>query len=283
MKLLVPNADDFGLDPAINTAIAQTHTAGILTSASLLIGAAHTDPAIEFARDNPALGVGVHLCLVDGQPVASPDKVAGLIGRTGTLPPNPLALSALLALGRGVELAVEVELRAQIEKFLATGLRPTHLDTHQHTHLLPSVQRIMARLAREYDIAWVRGPVEPLRLSLRCDCHHKTRTLARWSVFGTLGARCARRLRQFGLRTTNRSVGVLNAGQLTEEFLLAYLPLLPDGVAEFVFHPATEPLESGYQQTGELQALCSPRVRELLERSAIQLVNFQELAMMREL
>jgi hopanoid biosynthesis associated protein HpnK len=279
MKLLVTNADDFGLDPAINAAIAQAHTAGILTSASLLIGAAHVGPAIEFARAHPALGVGVHLCLVDGRPVAPRDKVAGLIDDTGALPPNPFALSVRLARRRDAEAAVETELRAQMEKFLVAGLQPTHLDTHQHTHIHPRVLHIVARLARAYGIAWVRGPVEPLWPSLQCDAHQRVRTVARWSVFGSFGARCARRLRQSGLRTADRAVGVLNAGQLSEEFLLDYLPRLADGVTEFVFHPATEHLrccQPGYLHTGELQALCSPRVRQLAEDLGIAPLNFRQ-------
>jgi predicted glycoside hydrolase/deacetylase ChbG (UPF0249 family) len=198
MKLLVPNADDFGLAPAINAAVAQAHTTGILTSVSLLIGAEHAEEAVEFSRSHPSLGVGLHLCLVDGRPVAPAGRIAALTDPTGTLPPNPFALSARLARRPEAKAAVEAELRAQIEKFLATGLRPTHLDTHQHAHLHPSVLRIVARLAREYDIVWVRGPVEPLRLSLRGDGHRKTRTFARWSVFGTFGA----------LRTASPATGI---------------------------------------------------------------------------
>ena len=271
------------MDPAINAAVAQAHTAGILTSASLLIGAAHAEEAADFARRHPSLGVGVHLCLVDGRPVAPPGKITALTADANALPPNPLALSVRLACCRGAVAAVETELRAQLEKFLATGLRPTHADTHQHTHVHPQVLRIVARLAHEYAIPWVRGPVEPLWSSWQCDGRHPLRTLARWSVFGTCGARSARRLRQRRLRTADRAVGVLNSGQLSEAFLLAYLPRLTDGVTEFIFHPATGAIHvagrcpPGYDPVGELHALCSPHVRTLVAGLSIRLVNFREL------
>ena len=284
MKLLVTNADDFGLDPAINAAVVQAHTAGILTSASLLIGAPHADQAVEFARAHPSLRVGVHLCLVDGWPVAPRAEIAALTDAAGTLPQSPFVLSVRLACRPHAEVAVETELRAQMQKFLATGLQPTHVDTHQHTHLHPRVLRIVARLAREHAIPWVRWPVEPLWPSLRCDGRHVTRTLARWLIFGMFGAGVGQVLRQQGLRSAGRAVGVLNPGQLTEEFLLAYLPRLADEVTEIFFHPAVlennqlRSYQPGYQHASELRALCSPRVRDLVRKLGVRLVNFRGLS-----
>jgi predicted glycoside hydrolase/deacetylase ChbG (UPF0249 family) len=234
VKLLVTNADDFGLDPAINAAVAQAHTHGILTSASLMIRAPHAAEAVALARAYPGLGVGLHLCL----PVRS--------------------------------------WRGQLEAFLQTGLRPTHLDTHQHVHLLPGLLEKVARLAAENGIGYVRAPVEPLTM-LPGDM---ARTLARGAVFGTLGRWCRWRLRRRGLRTADRTVGVLNAGRLTEEYLLAYTPRLPVGVTEVVFHPATATLaagQRGYRNAEELAALCGTRWRAALAAHGVRLTNFREL------
>jgi hypothetical protein len=106
------------------------------------------------------------------------------------------------------------------------------------------------------------------------------RKLARWLVFGTLGARSKRALRSRGLRTADRSIGVLDAGHVTEPFLTAYLPSLPAGLTEIFLHPATaasptlSTTQHGYENVKELEALCSPRVRALIEQSGIQLANF---------
>lgn len=237
MKLLVTNADDFGFDPAINAAVAQAHTHGILTSASLMINAPHAAEAIAFARAHPGLGVGLHLCL----PSAS--------------------------------------WRGQLEAFLRTGLTPTHLDTHQHVHLLPGLMEKMAGLANEFGIRFVRAPMEPLT-RLPGDM---ARTLARGAVFGTLGRWCRYRLRSRGLRTADQTVGVLNAGRLTEDFLVAYTPRLPDGVTEVVFHPATAvtpalaACQRGYRNAEELAALCGTRWRAALAAHGVRLTNFREL------
>lgn len=284
MKFLVVNADDFGLDPAVNAAVAQAHTEGILTSASLLVGAPHAQEAVEFAKTHPSLGVGIHLCLVKGRAIAPLAEVAALTDADGNLPDSPFQLSVRLASGNGIELAIETELRAQITRFLKTGLRPTHLDTHLHTHIHPLVLKIVAKLAREYGISCVRAPVEPLWPALRCDRQRLPRKLARWMVFAPFGGRSKRELRRLGLRTADRSVGVLDPGHVTESFLTGYLPLLPDGLTEIFLHPALQTTGGGdrmqrdYENTAELAALCSPQVRELTHHLGIRLTNFRELS-----
>ncbi len=283
-RLLVINADDFGLDPGINAAVAQAHRQGILTSASLIITAPHAAEAIEFARSHPRLGTGLHLCLVDGRPAAPPEQMNGLLDSRGQLPSGPLGLSAKLSFGRrSIKQAIENEVVAQIEQFLATGLRPTHLDTHMHVHLDPRVLKIIVKVAREYNINFVRSPVESLGCSLRSQRRGWARTLLRWMVFATLGRGSSRRLRRLGVRTTDRAVGVLNPGQLTEDFLAAYLRRLPGGLTEMLFHPAMETSaalkerQPHYRHLGELQALCSPQLRQLIEAADINLTNFREI------
>lgn len=270
MKHLVFNADDFGLDPAVNAAIARAHTAGSLTSASLLITAPHAAAAVAFAKAHPRLGVGIHLCLVQGTATdGSP------------LPASPFALSAQLTLSCRYRAFIAAELRTQVERFLATGLKPTHLDTHQHTHIDPRVQRLVAQLAREYGITFVRAPIEPLMPSLRCSRQRLFRKLARALVFATVGAQTKRALRRVGLRTADRAVGVLDPGHVTEPFVSAYLESLPEGLTEIFFHPAASapvPLRPGqtdYENAAELETLCSPSLRQKIDRLGICLTNFQ--------
>ena len=81
MKQLVVNADDFGSDPGVNAAVLRAHTAGILTSASLMIAAPHAAEAVALAKAHPGLGIGVHLCIVQNRaaapaaPAAPPEDV----------------------------------------------------------------------------------------------------------------------------------------------------------------------------------------------------------------
>jgi hopanoid biosynthesis associated protein HpnK len=285
VKLLVVNADDFGLDPAVNAAIAKAHKNGLLTSASLLIAAPHAAAAIEFARSHPNLGVGLHLCLVDGRAAALPDKIPSLATADGQLPPSPFALSARFLSHPRLDADIETELRTQISQFMATGLRPTHFDTHQHTHLHPRVLKIVMRLAREHGVNFIRAPVEPLLPSIRCNRQRLPRKLVRWAIFAALGSRTKRQLQRENFRTVDRAVGVLDPGHLREEFLASYLRRLPDGLTEMFFHPADRPadplveMQRGYEHAAELRALYSPRLRQLINDSGIRLTNFRELAL----
>jgi hopanoid biosynthesis associated protein HpnK len=285
VKLLVVNADDFGFDPAVNAAITKAHTDGLLTSASLLVAAPYAAEAIEFARSHPKLAVGLHLCLVDGRSAALPDKIPSLATPAGELPPSPFALSVRLSSNKQLDMDIEIELRAQISRFMATGLRPTHFDTHQHTHLHPRVLKVVIRLAREHGVTFIRAPVEPLLPAIRCNRQRLPRKLVRWTIFATLGSWTKRQLKRKGFRTVDRAVGVLDPGHLTEEFLAPYLRRLPDGVTEIFFHPADRPAEPllqmqrGYEHAAELQALCSPRLRQIINDSGIRLTNFRELAL----
>jgi len=277
MKLVVLNADDFGLDPAINAAVARAHTDGLLTSASLVIGAAHAAEAVEFARRHPGLGVGIHLVLVDELPKDSPWRVPSLACANGSLSTGPLALSVALSFSRAAERAVASEVRAQIERFLATGLKPTHLDAHMHAHLHPRALRIVANMAGEYRICYVRAPVEPLRCA-------GIKGLARWGIFAAGGRYARRRLRRLGVDTADRCIGVVGPGQLTEPLLSRCLSELPDGLTEVFFHPATETSpqlarrQPGFRHAEELQALLSPQLRQIIDSHDIRLTNFRELS-----
>ena len=142
MRLLIPNADDFGFTRDVNEGIIEAHRNGILTATTIMATGSAFHHAVELARENPELDVGVHLVLV---------------GSAG-FPPNLLQLP--LSLGR---MRIYDELVLQVRKVVDAGLQPTHLDTHKHTHLLPPVFNAVLRIADEFHIPWVRRRFGPVR------------------------------------------------------------------------------------------------------------------------
>ena len=142
MRYLIPNADDFGFTRDVNQGIVQAHRQGILTATTLMATGAAFDHAVQLARENPELDIGVHLVLV-GSP-----------GFPATLP------GLLISLGR---IRIYDEFVRQVRKVVDAGLQPTHLDTHKHTHLLPQVFNAVARIAEEFHIPWVRRRFGPFR------------------------------------------------------------------------------------------------------------------------
>ena len=138
-KRLVVNADDFGFTPDVNAGILEAFERGIVRSTTLMANGAAFDDAVRLARQNPGLDVGCHLTL---------------IGRPGL----PSSLPALLRALVRRRLPVYAELAGQVRRVLDAGIRPTHLDTHKHTHLLPPVLGLVCRIAQEFAIPWVRKP-----------------------------------------------------------------------------------------------------------------------------
>ncbi|HEX6641697.1 MAG TPA: ChbG/HpnK family deacetylase [Thermoanaerobaculia bacterium] len=243
-RTLIVTADDVGLHPGMTAGAIRAHREGIVTACSIVANGAAFDDAIAQLRDVPALEVGVHLTLVEERPLTAirfPKKYTSFV---------PLYLARAISIA-----AIERELRAQIERVLATGLRVTHLNGHQHLHLLPRIFDVVRKLAKEYRIGYVRivddrgGAARPL--SMR--------------ALSALG----RRARTVGL-TNDRTVGVAIAGHLDDA-----LPLLEhvEGITELVTHPGlgVSGYAWGYDWDRETRALCDPRLREEISKRGIYL------------
>ena len=244
---LIATADDVGLHPGMTEGAIRAHRQGILTACSIVANGRAFDDAVARLKDAPSLEVGVHLTLVEEQPLTSirfPKKYTSFV---------PLYL--LRAIGMA---AIERELRAQIEKVLSTGLKVTHLNGHQHLHVLPRIFEVTAKLAREYGIGYVR---------IVDDRGGKARGAA-MAALSCLG----RRARKPGL-TNDHTIGVAAAGHLDD---IAPLFEHVEGVTELVTHPGIN--VTGYEHWGyawdaETRALCDPRLREVLAQRGIELIG----------
>ncbi|MBV6430132.1 MAG: Chitooligosaccharide deacetylase ChbG [Bryobacteraceae bacterium] len=267
-KLLIVNADDFGFTRDVNEGIVHAHTHGILTAATLMANGGAFDHAVELAKRHPSLDIGCHLVLVGGRSPLPPHK------------PYPKDLKALLAAIVKRQLAVERELAAQIEKILAAGVKPTHLDTHKHTHLLPPVLETVARLSHRYGIPWVRRPFDyPMSAA---GVPLARRLLSR--SLEVLRRRFHRALSSRGCRTTDHFAGFQLTGHFDARELVALLEQLPPGSTEFMTHPGFctgELLSSRTRlkesRRRELDALTAEETREAVKRLGIRLVCYRDL------
>jgi predicted glycoside hydrolase/deacetylase ChbG (UPF0249 family) len=255
LRRLIINADDFGFTRDVNAGIVHAHLAGVLTSTTMMANGAAFDDAVRLARETPTLDIGAHLVLVQGRSV--------LDGRP--LPRSPHQLLPLLA-RRGLN--VYGELKAQIEKILATGIKLSHLDSHKHTHLVPSVFRTVVKLADEFGIRWVRLPLDS--------------TVRFGKLWCAAGNRFYRRsANSKSVNLTDHFLGFHLTGSLTEETLAQALTKLEEGTTEFMCHPGY--LGDELKQAGtrlkesrlhELEALTAPRIRRLISEQTIELRPF---------
>ncbi|MGL5021230.1 MAG: carbohydrate deacetylase [Mycoplasmatales bacterium] len=154
MRKLIVNCDDFGISRGCNYGIQDLYRAGVLTSTTMLVNGPEIDHAVEISKQNPELGVGLHMCLTMFKPCTNLDIICDKNGE----------------MNRKVEfydgLVIDTDLiynewKAQIERFIfLMGKKPTHLDSHHHIHEIEYIRPVAIKLANEYDL--------PIR-SLECN------------------------------------------------------------------------------------------------------------------
>ena len=271
-RLLVVNADDFGFTRDVNQGILEAHTGGILTATTLMANGSAFADAVRLAREHPSLDIGCHLVLIGGNSLLDPSRA---------LPRGVRELLAALAAGR---LRVYEELVAQVRRILDSGLAPTHLDTHKHTHLAPPVLDAVTRIAEQFRIPWVRRPFDVPLTAARAAAPFLTKTTSRGLRFLRRGFE--RALARRGCRATDHFAGFQLTGRLRTAELIALLRALPDGVTEFMCHPGRcgeELLAAStrlkHSREEELVALTAPDTRRAIGETGILLVNYRDLGL----
>jgi hopanoid biosynthesis associated protein HpnK len=276
MKVIL-GADDFGSTTDVNAAVQAAHLQGVLTSASLMVTGEAAAEAVSMAREMPDLAVGLHLVVADGPAALAPDRIPHLVDSDGWFPRDPLQIGMRYAFSRAARQELAAEIRAQFERFAATGLSLSHVDGHQHMHLHPVVFDLLLPLAEAYGARGLRLPRDNLRLALA----HSRRAAGRkvlWAlVFGLLNAWCARRLQGHKLIVADRVYGLLQTGQMHEAYVVDLIRHLGVPTAEIYFHPITAPGGDSLDPA-DLQALLSPAVRQAIEARGISRTTYPALA-----
>ena len=278
--LLVVNADDLGMSSGINSAIFEAHDEGIVTSTSLMAAGEAFDEAVLGVRARPRLGCGVHLVLHEERHLAPVERVPHLAQPDGRMRPLGPTVRALLS-GKIPEEEIEAEYGAQIERVLAAGIRPTHLDSHCHLHGFARAGRVLHRLGKKHGIPWARRPevsgLEDFRGS----------PVSRYPVAILISA--SHRRTRAGipdrLRMPDRFLGLVRSGAIDEAWVERAIAGIRGGeISELMVHPGdgsgppdADPDHGPAARARELAAVLSPRVRALIERRGVRLVSYAEL------
>jgi chitin disaccharide deacetylase len=269
LKRLVVNADDFGYARDVNAGIVEAHRNGILTATTLMANGAAFDDAVELARSTPEMDVGCHLVLVGGR---------SLLAGQRPFPKNVPELLKRLALR---QISPYDELRAQVERIIAAGIRPTHLDTHKHTHIAFPVLDAVARLGEEFGIVWVRRPFD-FPLSGSGSVPWSKRMVS--GSLQVLRSRFHSKLARHGCKTTDYFAGFQLTGYLNADELAGLIRSLPEGTTEFMCHPGycTDELRAcrtrlKESRERELAALTAQSVKSALVQAGVRLTRYRDL------
>jgi len=228
-RMLIVNADDLGLSEGVNAGIVAAHERGIVTSASLMVHQAAASKAARLARQHPTLGIGLHIDIGQWDYESGEWRLA-----YERCSPQD-------------EVAVEAECRWQLAVFRELlGHDPTHLDSHQHTHMEEPVASVAQGLAEELGV--------PLR---------------------------GHGIRYEGGFYGQNGKGVPWPEGIAVEHLIELIEALPEGRTELGCHPGIGVAEGessyGSERERELHALCDRRVKAAIGEGEVELRSFAEL------
>jgi hypothetical protein len=245
-RTLIVNADDFGLTRGVSRGILEAGANGIVTSTTLIVNRP-LEPALVDELKASDLGVGLHMNLTLGAPVANPKRVPSLVDAEGTF-----VRDAREAAKRASKDEARIELGTQIDEFRKImGRFPTHLDTHHHIGRHEPILELVLDFARAIKVP-VRSQDDHVRAA-------------------------ARRLT---LRTPDHFMGESGPDPYwSAERVLEHLASLPGGVTEFMTHPGYFDNDLAYSRYGkqretELAGLTDPRAREAVAQEGIRLAHF---------
>jgi len=276
MSYLIINADDFGFSDSVNTAIIQAHTQGILTSTSLMVSGDAAENAISLAKKHPNLGVGLHLVLVCGKSVLPPEQIPHLVDSQGNFSNDPTQAGLHYQFNQNAQQELRLEIRAQLEKFRDSGLQLSHVDGHLHLHVHPVILNILAELAPEFNIKYIRLPSEELSKNLKIDQGNLLNKILWFMVFGQLRRYGEKLLTTHNINFADRVYGLLQTGNVNKNYLLGLIPQIKAELVEIYAHPDMENTHINPGGTIELAALLSQQVRESLTVNGFELINYNQ-------
>jgi hopanoid biosynthesis associated protein HpnK len=229
------------------------------------------DEAVELARQNPQLGVGLHVSLVCGTSALPPSAIPGLVDARGHFSNHSVTTGIRYFLQRALKPQLEREIQAQFDRFRATGLPLDHLNGHLHFHMHPVVFGILMRRARDWGITHLRLTRDFFGLNLRLAAGHWFYRAAHALIFWLLAPRARSALRRLGIKHTAAVFGLLQNARVDEDFTARLIPRLPFGDSELYSHPSLDEFKN------EFDALISPRVRALVREHHVSLIRYQDL------
>jgi len=252
------------------------HKQGVLTAASLMVAADAAADAIRRARRLPSLRVGLHLVLVDGTPLLSPERLPDLVDATGRLRMDLARLGLDICARPSVRAQLRAEIEAQFRAYQATGLALDHVNAHKHFHLHPAVANEIIAIGRCYGMLGLRVPREPAGVLAEVESGTK-RGLGYIGLWTKL---LARRVRRAGLRSPDCVFGLAWSGAMSAARLAGLIRHLPAGSTEVYLHPATRDrfknCAHGYRYADELAALIDPNVIALTRRPDLALGGYSD-------
>ena len=275
-KKFILNADDFGMSKAFNRAVLDGYHNGFLTSASLCANGKAFNAAVnEIIPECPNLGLGVHLNIIEGRSLT---KAPLLTNKRGKF--NNGFLSILLKSHDESFLnQVEFEFRTQIETVM-NYTKVDHIDSHVHTHSIPNLFKITAKLAKEYNIPYIRTQYEEMyfvpsiRKHLNLKYPPNILKILLLNYFTSINKKV---VEEYGLKTNDNLIGVGYTG-LMDDLTIEYgLRAIEDShITEALIHPSHYATSNKNQHYTEFLITQNKALKDKIARLGFEITNYKK-------
>ena len=271
MKLIV-TADDFGYSRNVNKAIIKCFKEGIVTSTSLIVNTKYFDESVKLLRQNKELDLGVHINLTEFKPLTKPKKLAS---KNGYFIGKKIWFNGYYKHADKKE--INAEINAQILKAISSGLRITHINSHNHIHMLPNIFDITINLSKNYGIKHFRLPYEAALSEEQIEIYPEIRAK---NALAKLQAKS--KLAKNGLKATDAFYGGLCMKNMNYGKLAMILNSIKYGTSELMVHPAFADKNGDRfhrlkQRETEIKLLTNKKIKQLIEKQNIKLTNFSQI------
>lgn len=281
VKKIIINADDFGLTSEINKGIIQSFKNGIVTSTSLITNGEGFTEAVQLIKDNSSLDVGIHLTVIEEKSVLSKKEVPTLVDESGNFRKNAYQFFFDYMRNRISLYDVEREFIAQIEKAYNSGIEISHIDSHQHIHMLPGILEITMQLAEDFGIKYIRYPREKMAV-MDVFRVRSTFRIVQQMIINIFCLFSRGKIRKYAL---DNFCGFFHGGHLDKKLFLGIIKSLDEGITEIMCHPA-EWIDGRtwkkyshwkYNWQDELNCLIDREILNLIEKERIQLTSYYKI------
>jgi len=285
-KMLIVNADDFGMSEEISDGIITAHLDGIVTSTSLMVNMPDAERAVRLAQQTPSLDVGMHLNITEGHPVLPPEKVPTLVNNTGEFLSDKKLIPKIKKF-RVSPFEIEAEFSAQVSKMLDMGIRPTHLDSHHHVHIYPLSAWAFKRVAKKFGIMKVRAIryyLPYLSNKQKLEHYKNIVIISSKNIYKVI----IQKFLWHDMISADYSI-IISLAKPNSDYLdiqkkwVKILEDLPYGIFEAGCHPGYESKRTRNsdpwweKRKDELNALTSYAVKDMVKKKDIELINFPRL------
>ena len=278
-KKFVLNADDFGMSQDFNRAVLEGYNFGFLRNASICANGSAFDSAInEILPECQDLGLGVHLNIIEGKSLTHAESLTDNSGNF-----NKGYLWFMMNCRRKEVInTIEKEFRAQIEKIQKVA-RVSHIDSHVHVHAIPEIFRLTARLAKEYNIPYIRTQSEEFYMVPDSKKNYTPAfmiNIIKILLLNTFTKKNRKAAQEFGLKTNDYLIGVGYTGMMdskTLEYGLKAIETDNSIIAECLIHPCKYTSSKKDSHSTEFEITMDKMLKDTIYRMGYEIISLKNL------